>query len=376
MKLLTKNLQVKTLVITGLLAFSCTKIEKEEKIVEVEVEKQVVKEITPITFATLTASQVQESGNEMFTEADNEAVNGQVILYNDDLRAFRINEMLEVRALAGGTYRVRNFLPHTFTNVEIQMTIEGVNSPIKVAHFESFPPLYEYVGDLPFADGETFLQTIEGNKISVENIKNLPTSNFKFTLVSDDPMFAKLKTIKLNTFYCFRPYEKDNKWDKVTNVDARNYLPLALNLAYVFSSDEFENAVLNAPYDFQDNGRTLDKADIVRRFRNVPRQNLGIVVKYGILGLGGGDTFGIRREYLGNPNNNFYKQLEPLRAISSPLDTWVHEFSHVAGYGHNGNMTYYRPANLHGIVPLTMKIYQQMLKDKQLPFSEYPYTQK
>ncbi|WGU67527.1 hypothetical protein QIU18_05710 [Capnocytophaga canimorsus] len=70
-------------------------------------------------------------------------------------------------------------------------------------------------------------------------------------------MFAKIKSIRLETFYTFADYKQPGKWDKVTVDDAKNYLPLVLNMAYVFSSDAFEKAILEAPYDFTDNKKSI-----------------------------------------------------------------------------------------------------------------------
>lgn len=378
MKIPTKRLKVKLFALAGLLALACTKTEQEEKIVEVEVEKQVVKDFNLVKVPTMTALQIQESGKEMFTDEDNKEVNGKVVLYDDDLRAFRVNEMLEVRAIEGNKYRIRNFLPHTFTNVELQMYIEGFKAPVKIAFFEEFPPLYEYVGELPFSAREIFFEDVNGQKISVENINNLSTSDLKFSLISNDPMLEKMKKIKLNTFYCFRPYEKDTKWGRLTAEDARNYLPVVLNMAYMLSSEDFEKTIKETPYEFENKkGVPLDREQLIKSFINIPRQNLGIIVEPGLGGLGGGTTFGVRREYINNPKSAYYTKSD----LNSPwhsslvMNVWIHEFGHVAGYGHDGNMTYFydKGKDAKGLVPVGMAVYQKLLLEGQLPFLKYPY---
>ncbi|WP_203965961.1 hypothetical protein [Capnocytophaga stomatis] len=378
MKLLTKRLKMRLFALVGLLAFGCAKNEKQEKIVEVEVEKHVVKDFDLAKASTVTALQVKTSGTEMFTEEDNKEVNGKVILYNDDLRAFRVNEMLEVRAIEGNKYRIRNFLPHTFTNVELQMYVEGFKAPVKIAFFEEFPPLYEYVGDLPFSARETFFEDINGQKFSVENINNLSPSDLKFSLISNDPMLEKMKAIKLNTLYCFRPYERDNKWGKLTAEDARNYLPVVMNMAYMFSSDDFEKGIKETPYEFENKkGVALNREQIIRSFIEIPRQDLGVIIEPGLGGLGGGSTFGVRREYINNPKSAYYTKSDLGAPWFSSLvmNVWIHEFGHVAGYGHDGNMTYFydKGKDAKGLVPVGMAVYQKLLLDGELPFTKYPY---
>lgn len=362
-----------------LLSFACAKdqkqVEEVERIVEVEVEKQVIKDIPTQPVQQVLLSEVQANGSPMFTDADEQEVAGKKILYNDEFRSFRVNQMLEVKVVKN-TCRIRNFLPYTFRNIELLMNARGFKAPIKIAQIEEFPALYEYSFDLPFSEGEVFFENIHGDKVSLQNFTNINPAEVQFSFVGTDPMLDKLKTIKLNTLYCFRPYNQSG-WDRLTVEDARNYLPIVVNMAYMFSSDEFEKKVHDYPYDFRNNDNVLDRAKVVRSFRDIARQDLGIVSEPGVGGLGGGSTFGVRREYLKNPNSAFYKEsnLKQPWFSSVVMNVWIHEFGHVAGYGHNGNMTYFEGPNdnAKGMVPLGMALYQKMLLSKELPFSEYPY---
>ncbi|AWL79431.1 hypothetical protein [Capnocytophaga canimorsus] len=351
--------------------FSCTKTEIKHK----DIEKLIEYPITEVQ--KINISDIQKLGNEMFTKKDEEIIDDQKILYNKDLRGFKINEMLEIKLLGNNKYRIRNFLPHTFKNLELIISNDSFSSPIPIASFDEFPALYEYEGVLPFSEKETFFIDKKGEKVSVENFQNIPISDLNLYFETNDPMFAKIKSIRLETFYTFADYKQPGKWDKVTVDDAKNYLPLVLNMAYVFSSDAFEKAILEAPYDFTDNKKVLDRKQVIKSLRTPPRQILGIIIEPGTGGLGGGSTFGVRREYINNPKNAFYKEINLNDRWGSGLVTnvWIHEFGHVAGYGHDGNMTYFagKGADAQGLVPITMALYQKMLLAKELPFNEYPY---
>ncbi len=63
---------------------------------------------------------------------------------------------------------------------------------------------------------------------------------------------------------------------------------------------------------------------------------MGTVV--GVLGLGGGQTFGMSQDRY----TNFYPDMTPVggNTFNGARQTIFHEFAHCLGYGHDGNMTY------------------------------------
>ncbi len=370
-----KKMKLKHALIPLLLLFlaaSCTK----EEIAYKEVEEIIVP-----TIINIEASDIEANSTKMFTDADNNKKDGKIILYNDDLRSFYVNEMLEIKAIEGNKFRIRNFLPYTFENLEVFVSTKGLDAPIKIAKIEKIPALSWYETELPFTEKEMFFEDKNNNIISVEKFDKIMPKELKISLEGEDPMLKKVKSIILKTRYTFRHYNEPGKWDTLYASDARNYLPLIFNMAYIFSSDDFENDVKNAPYDFKNNDKVLDKDAIVKGYRSIALQRLGIVIKPGLGGLGGGATFGIRREYMDNSRGNKDPYYTPIDLKSSwarfPLEAWIHEFGHVVGYGHNGNMTYFganKDGDLEGLPPIVMSIYQKMLKSKELPFTKYPYN--
>lgn len=376
-----KKFQVALLL--SLLILACTKDEKQvvevERVVEIEIEKQVIKNVPNQSPVVVAVSDIQSKGVAMFTDADEQIVNGSKILYNQEMRSFRVHQMLEIKAVGQNTCRIRNFLPYTFRNLEILATAQGLKAPVKIVEIPEFPPLYEYTFELPFSQDEIFFLDVEGNQVSLQNFANISPSQIQLSFEGNDPMLSKMKTIKLRTLYYFKEYKQPGKWGDLTIQDARNYLPVIMNMAYMFSSDEFEKRIYDTPYEFENQrGVPLERERVVKSFRSPQRQELGIVIQPGLGGLAGGATFGVRPEYLSNPDSGFYKKSD-WKNLSAPrsivLNHWIHEFGHAAGYGHDGNMTYFYSENGEnkGLVPVGLVLYQEMLLNKELPFTEYPY---
>lgn len=363
----------------------------------VEVEKEVLievpKNLTP-TKVEISSQEIVDNGSVMFTPDDEQVINGKKILYTDELRAFKSNAMLEAVQI-GNKFRVRNFLPYTFRNLELHIHIKGLPKPLKFATFAEIPAHAFYEGELPFKNEKIFLEDIDGKIISLERSLKLRKEDISLSFEGQDPMLAKLKTINIDHYYTFGyNYNQPGKWDALTLTDARNYLPLICNFAYVLSSDEFKEALLNAPYELEEGCtncpsstplyNAVAKTEVYRRILLTRTQNLGIIVQPGLGGLGGGDAFGVRREYLTkdfsgqtsvfyNKNINYYHS----SFLRFPMEAFVHEYGHVLGYTHSGNMTYFYQDNatqtLKGFVPLFMYVYRQMQETERLPFNEYPY---
>lgn len=368
--------------------------------VQEEVIKQVVKPFEP-TKIEVSAEEIIANGTVMFTDADNEIKDGKMILQTEELRAFHTNKFLEIKAISGNKYQIRNFLPYSFKNLIVLLNVKGIDVPVKLGTVEEIPAFYSYQADLPLLEGEMFFENLNGEKVSLARLKKLPLTDFSLSFGGDDPMLAKINTIKTDVYYRFTEYNQPNKWDRVYANDARNYIPILCNFWYVLSSETFKDKLFNAPYALrhwwadennrdgskEENHQEITKEEVYNRIQQKRTQNLGIIVEPGLGGLGGGEAFGVRREYLTeNYNNkksvfystnlNFYHQLFDV----FPMDAFVHEFGHVLGYGHTGNMTYYYKDkeykdenSIRGFVPLFMNAYRELQGKKDLPFMEYPY---
>lgn len=394
---------------------SCQNDEVEKKIVEKPVQKEVIKEVPKViepTKLTITAAEISSNGVEMFTDADNEVKDGTVILYNDDLRSFKINQMLEIKPIAGNKFRIRNFLPHTFKDLSILLTIKGLDAPIKLGSVAEIPAFYFYEGELPLAEGEVFFEDVNGKKISLERFKRLALSDMKLSFEGNDPMLEKINKIDVDIHYILsHDYKQPGKWDRPTPDDVRRYIPFLSNMWYVFCSEKFKHNLYNYRYEFRHGwkaGLTAEEMkvhkdthpwteareeqhnvvtpdEIYSRLREKRPQRLGMIVQNGVNGLGGYPaTFGIHRWIMkgtfGSTKNIFFgTDIDYAKSsyLRQPMEAFVHEFGHVMNYGHTGNMTYsydYNDTVSKGFVPLFAETYREMQLEKDLPFMDYPYN--
>lgn len=400
---------VKITFLLGLVCFvSCQKDDVEKKIVQKEVIKE-VPEAIEVTKLVITAAEMSSKGIEMFTDADNEEKDGKMVLYNDDLRSFKINQMLEIKPIAGNKFRIRNFVPYTFKDLSIILKINGLDTPIKLGTVAEIPAFYFYEGELPLAEEEVFFEDVNGEKISLERFKRLSISDMKLSFEGSDPMLKKINKIDVEIDYTFRDYNQPGKWDKLYAEDAKRYMPFLCNMWYVFCSEKFKHNLYNYRYEFRHgwkDGLTADEKkidnttnpwteareeqhnvvtpdEVYSRLRQKRLQHLGIVIQPGVNGYGGGNTYGIARWIMkgtfANTKNIFFgTDIDYAKSVylRQPMEAFVHEFAHVLGYGHTGNMTYsydYNGTISKGFVPLFAETYRQMQLEKDLPFMDYPY---
>lgn len=375
-------------------------------------EKETIKEVQRPFEAVkinISAEDMTTNGEEMFTDADNELRNGTAVLYTDELRSFHINRMLDIRPIAGNKFRIRNFVPHTFKDLTIIMSIRGLDAPIKLGTIAEIPALYSYEGDLPLAEEEVFFEDTNGDKVSLERFKRLALSDIKLSFEGSDPMLEKINKIDVDIYYTFSlNYNQPGKWDRPTPDDAKRFLPFLCNMWYVFCSEKFKDNLYNYRYDFRHNWkdgltaaqRTVDASnpwteareqdhkiitpdEIYSRLRQKRTQHLGMIVQPGVNGLGGGTAYGIARWIMkgtfGSTKNMFWgTDVDYARSVylRQPMEAFVHEFGHVLDYGHTGNMTYsydYNGTVAKGFVPLFAETYREMQLAKDLPFLDYPY---
>ncbi len=343
---------------------------------------------------------VEEKTQFMFTPKDDtEIFEEKPTLYSKDLRGFYVNNLLEFSITEDKKLRLRNILPHTFKDITLFAHVKNSGKKLKLKSFESIEPFV-------FADF-----TFKLDKLGLKQA-DISKENISFELESSDAMLAKIKQITIPTRYqiglygtwdnATKTHTNQEGWERIFAKDVKNFIPLITNMSFVLSSQEFKNSARNAHFEFSNNCRhqkdgtipdngtcvKLDPEEIITRFTSVGHQNIGLVSK--VAGLGGGSTFGMGKVYISDPKSVYYeynvKGMEESLSIRNPLEVYAHEFAHVCGYGHEGNMTYigsYVYPNgdeskkderkLAGMASLIGYLYQDLLLKKKLPFNSYPY---
>ncbi|GAA8649402.1 hypothetical protein HpDR76_13510 [Helicobacter pylori] len=207
------------------------------------------------------------------------------------------------------------------------------------------------------------------------NYQQLQATATQFSDANTQSLFEKLSQITTNVTMSYENADtnnfKGNCHDCVSDFTpqtAEELTNLMLDMIAVFDSKSWEEAVLNAPFQFSNspsecgsdfpkcvnpfnNGRVapiyekyvLTPQSVIDAFRRTINLEVNIL-KSGFVGLGyelddNDGNLGIEASAL-NPEKLFGKTLNKVDIVE--LRDIIHEFSHTKGYTHNGNMTYQR----------------------------------
>lgn len=210
---------------------------------------------------------------------------------------------------------------------------------------------------LPFLTQDITATTRSGKTIRIMANPYLSTADISLEIESDAPYYQTLKDIKCHWFISFARYNPDHQnWrDGLRVYQAREGVAIALNMAYMYSTPEFESALHAWGPLYSDGNQTLvDKTALLKRTLAQNALKFGHVI--GVNGLGGGSTYGLA---------DFIFQGHYADDNLSTTDMF-HEFAHCLGYGHSGNMTY-APADAPGWTALCTNMYCDLSVAKKLP---------
>ena len=263
------------------------------------------------------------------------------VFYDASRRSFRVNAPLQVSITPGHRLGIKFFAPATLKNVTVKCRFNSISHEfVELARIETIYPFMEAEFDIPVVKRECTFVTTSGRRIRVPVQSALSASDVTLRIETDDPFMAKIAEIDSRWYIRFSPYGADNGhayWRHMDPLLCRHGVALALNMAYMFSSDYFNTALEEYDGILLDNGHNPINLDALRtRIRNHGGLVLGRVV--GVGGLGGGSTYGLA-DYC---YKGVYFDATP--AGSNPHNyarqAMFHEYGHCLGYSHSSNMTY------------------------------------
>ncbi len=268
---------------------------------------------------------------------------------------------------------IQNFLPYNLNNVELSFK-DAQGKVVNLGVIETIPKQSQIT--LPaslFNDPE--LNDPELLKKDPFVFQQLKATATPFSDLGTKSLFDKLSQITTDVVMNYENANNNNFKGNCTNCvsdftpqTAEQLTNLMLNMIAVFDSKAWEEAVLNAPFQFSNsssecgsdypkcvnpfnNGRVahiyekyaLTPQSVVDAFRRAINLEVNIL-KSGFVGLGyeldeGDGNLAITASAL-NPEKLFGKTLNKVDIVE--LRDIIHEFSHTKGYTHNGNMTYQR----------------------------------
>ncbi|MGL2485254.1 hypothetical protein ACOWNT_06845 [Helicobacter pylori] len=301
-------------------------------------------------------STILEKATELFTTDNIE--NGLTFYSQSPVYANMVN----------GSVTIQNFLPYNLNNVELSFK-DAQGKVVNLGVIETIPKDSQIIlpaslfNDSEFEQADSF------------NYQQLQATATQFSDANTQSLFKKLSQITTNVTMSYENADtnnfKGNCHDCVSDFTpqtAEELTNLMLDMIAVFDSKSWEEAVLNAPFQFSNsssecgsdfpkcvnpfnNGRVapiyekyvLTPQSVIDAFRRAINLEVNIM-KSGFLGLGyelddNDGNLGIAASAL-NPEKLFGKTLNKVDIVE--LRDIIHEFSHTKGYTHNGNMTYQR----------------------------------
>ncbi|MUU23595.1 hypothetical protein [Helicobacter pylori] len=301
-------------------------------------------------------STILEKATELFTTDNIE--NGLTFYSQSPVYANMVN----------GSVTIQNFLPYNLNNVELSFK-DAQGKVINLGVIETIPKDSQII--LP----ASLFNDSEFEQVDSFNYQQLQATATQFSDANTQSLFQKLSQITTNVTMSYENADtnnfKGNCHDCVSDFTpqtAEELTNLMLDMIAVFDSKSWEEAVLNAPFQFSNspsecgsdfpkcvnpfnNGRVapiyekyvLTPQSVIDAFRRTINLEVNIL-KSGFVGLGyelddNDGNLGIEASAL-NPEKLFGKTLNKVDIVE--LRDIIHEFSHTKGYTHNGNMTYQR----------------------------------
>ncbi|MGL2864003.1 hypothetical protein ACQKAN_06445 [Helicobacter pylori] len=301
-------------------------------------------------------STILEKATELFTTDNIE--NGLTFYSQSPVYANMVN----------GSVTIQNFLPYNLNNVELSFK-DAQGKVVNLGVIETIPKDSQII--LP----ASLFNDSEFEQADSLNYQQLQATATQFSDANTQSLFEKLSQITTNVTMSYENADtnnfKGNCHDCVSDFTpqtAEELTNLMLDMIAVFDSKSWEEAVLNAPFQFSNsssecgsdfpkcvnpfnNGRVapiyekyvLTPQSVIDAFRRTINLEVNIL-KSGFVGLGyelddNDGNLGIAASAL-NPEKLFGKTLNKVDIVE--LRDIIHEFSHTKGYTHNGNMTYQR----------------------------------
>lgn len=263
------------------------------------------------------------------------------VFYDNTIRQFYADQPLQVFLSEEGDLRVKFYSPILIKDVKVKARFTSLSSEwLDFAYLEEVRPFMDATFPLPVKNADCTFTSESGRKVCIPAQPQISAADLQLRIECDDPFMQKIATIDSHWNIRFSPYGADNGhayWRHMDPLLCRHGIALALNMAFMFASPEFSEALDEYDGILVDNGGNPIVLDALRNnIRNHPGLRLGRVV--GVGGLGGGETYGLADYcYTGVYHNSTPEGQNP---HNYPRQAMFHEYGHCLGYSHDSNMTY------------------------------------
>lgn len=271
---------------------------------------------------------------------------------------FFVNDPIQISSASETAIRIKSFALYPVSNLKVWMSLRGYPYKILVLTIPEVIPLSITEYTVPVCLESNVYATENGGRVEVPKIEALSDGMAEFSISSNDTWYQKIRGIKANWRCTFGGYGVNSStmrpdghasWTGMTPFYAREWIAAVTNWAYLCSSDTMKMVLSEKHYkkmyniDFHPSTNNYlviqDDYDVWyynsllhyngtingKTYTNGYKQNnLGIIRGgNGVLGLGGGATFGI---HCGCFADLYYG--------AGYANVIVHEFGHCIGQGH------------------------------------------
>lgn len=309
----------------------------------------------------LTKAAMQDENITRYILQDNEP---DWLIHENPERSFSTMNPLQSNITTDEKLHLRFYSPRKLTDVQVWAKIPSlVEEEFLLATLEEIAPFADVYAPLPpFGQKDCKFKTISGKEITFKAGPTFPLNGLKVRVSSSCEYWKKLKDIKVNWSVKFgKPINNNfnpNNWG-MKAAHCREAVSLALNNTYMFSTNEYRDGLyaLQGQLYSDDAGKNIVDTHKLYNENILQPKTLHLGVA-SIGGFAGGHIwYFIEDAYMTHYADD---------AVSfNNLVIW-HEFGHVLGYGHEGNMTYPNKDNV-GWANYTGILYYNMSKEKKLP---------
>lgn len=262
------------------------------------------------------------------------------VFYDQKHRSFYVNAPLRVNISDDKKLRIRFFSPATVRDVTILCRFNKYSTEyFELAHFDVVYPFMEINLPMPLLKSAQTFKSASGRHVSIPAQPDLGDADVTFAIRSEDPYMKKIEQINYRWHINFSAYTADKEgtnWAHMDPMLCRHGVALVLNMAFMFSSAEFNEELQKYDGKLYDDRQNTISLDLLRR-KISEHEGLVLGRVTGVGGLGAGTTYGLAKYVY----ELVYFDCETnLGAHTYSREAMFHEYGHCLGYGHSSNMTY------------------------------------
>ena len=264
------------------------------------------------------------------------------LYYDRSERSFFVNQPLQIKKLDQAKINIRFYAPLPLSDVSIWATIPSINQEILIAYCDSIPAFSNMEFDIPAYSYNREYDTSLARRISLtdEQTSLIGDEETTIRIECNDLLWQQISIFKPKWEIAFNSFggnpELDNggpagNWMGIRPVHIRESICFFLNFAYMISTQEFVDHLMTFQGQIvNNNGAELDLSIVPDQFIAHGGFNVGLVYAgNGVLGLGGGRTWGVYQQAYMQHYYNTYS-----------ANIMFHELGHCIGYSHSSGMSY------------------------------------